>query len=398
MSNNPLDHTRDISGRETHRLTNLYPLPDFMKSASHDRLHGDAATLPRHVYADLANKLYPCHSAPATYMSALFFADKRAAFDNSTAEGIEQRIKVAANYFGIAGLVNELWEKQSAAAGNDLTKLPDEDFAIVWRTDSGAVERHWPLRNATEVKYAAAHFKKYRDEFAFEDRHKIATKILDKALEYAADVSPAEGTLDLAAGRGACAAKVASEMIRGRAELLRRSHAELAGELVKLAEMVDANPDDARTEETRLKLASVVDNIDRSTHLCRLYDAGGLARAEEVLFAITEKVAADFMAAHVETTTGNVYHLDDLEKVAVDDYRAWLGDEFADAVTAGGVYLDRDKLAAIVPTLDRGMAGTLDRLLSEKGAEPAVKSAATGDSLLPLEQLYVLALDGDVAR
>lgn len=391
MSNNPLDHTRDISGRETHRLTNLYPLPDWVKSASHERLHGDAETLPRHVYADPANKLYPCHSGPATYLSALFFADKRAAFDNGTAEGIEQRIKAAANYFGITGLVNELWEKQAAAAGNDLTQLPDSDFAIVWRAESGEVERHWPLRNATEIKYASAHFKKYRDEFAFEDRHKIATKILDKALEYGADVSPAEGALDLAAGRGACAAKVASEMIRNRAELLRRSHAELSGELVKLAELVDANPDDARTEETRLKLASVVDNIDRSTHLCRLYDAGGLERAEEVLFAITEKVAADFMKAHVETTTGNVYHLDDLEKVAVDDYRAWLGDDFADAVTAGGVYIDRDKLAAIVPTLDRGMAGTLDRLLSENGAAPAVKSAAAGDSLLPLARLYELA-------
>ena len=390
MSNNPLDHTRDISGRETHRLTSLYPLPDFVKSASHERLHGDVESLPRHVYADPISKLYPCHSGPATYMSALFFADKRAAFDNAAADGIAQRIKAAANYFGIAGLVNELWEKQSAAAGNDLSALPDEDFAIVWRTDSGAVERHWPLRNATEVKYASAHFKKYRDEFAFEDRHKIATKILDKALEFAADTSPAEGTLDLAAGRGACAAKVASAMIRERAELLRRSHTELSGELVKLAELVDSNPDDARTEETRLKLAAVVDNIDRSTHLCRLYGEG-LERPEEVLFAITEKVAADFMKAHVETTTGNVYQLDDLEKVAVDDYRAWLGDDFADAVSAGGVYLDRDKLAAIVPTLDRGMAGTLDRLLSEKGAAPAVKSAAAGDSLLSLDRLYELA-------
>lgn len=391
MSSNPLDHTRDVSGRETHRLTSLYPLPDFVKSASHQRLHGNPETLALHVYADRVNKLYPCHSGPATYMSALFFGDKRASFDAAEATAIEDRIKASAVYFGIAGLVDELWAKQASDAGNDLTKLPDEDFAIVWRTDSGAVERHWPLRNATEVKYAAAHFKKYRDEFVFEDRHKIASKILDKALEYAADVSPAEGALDLAAGRGACAAKVASEMLRGRAELLRRSHTELAGELVKLAELVDANPDDARTEETRLKLASVIDNIDRSTHLCRLYDNGGLERAEEVLFAITEKVAADFMKAHVETTTGNVYNLEDLEKVAVDDYRAWLGDEFAAAVTAGGVYLDRDKLAAIVPTLDRGMAGTLDRLLSEKGAEPAVKSAAAGDSLLPLSRLYELA-------
>lgn len=386
-----MDHTRDISGRETHRLTSLYSPPDFVKSASHDRLHGNPETLQRHMYADIANKLYPCHTAPATWMSALFFEDKRASFNAEQAAAIEQRLNAAATYFGISGLVNELRQKVAANAGNDLAQLPDEAFAIVWADENGNKERHWPLRNATEVKYAAAHFKKHRDQFVFDDRHKIAARILDKALQYGADVSPADGTLELAAGQGACAAKVASEMLRGRAELLRRSHAELSSELVKLAELVDANPDDARTEETRLKLASVVDNIDRGTHLCRLYDEGGLARAEEVLFAITEKVAADFMAAHVETTTGNVYSLDDLEKLAVEDVRSWLGDEFADAVSAGGVYMDRDKLAAIVPTLDRGMAGTLDRLLSEKGAAPAVKSAAAGVSLLPLDRLYELA-------
>lgn len=393
MSDLPLDHTRDITGRETHRLVGLYPAPDFVKNASHDRLHGDPEKLPRHVYADLTNKLYPCHSAPATWMSALFFADKRAEFDEKSASAIEDRINAAAVYFGIAGAVKELQEKVASAAGNDLTQLPDEDFAIVWQAESGAKERHWPLRNATEVKYAAAHFKKYRDAFAFDDRHKIAARILDKALTYGADVSPAEGTLDLAAGRGACAAKVASAMLRERAQLVKRSHSELSGELVKLAELVDANPDDARTEETRLKLAAIVDSVDRSANLCRLYDTGGLDRPEEVLFAITEKVAADFMREHVETTTGNVYNLTDLEKLAVEDVRNWLGDEFANAVSAGGVYMDRDKLAAIVPTLDRGMAGTLDRLLAEKGVDATVKSASAGDSLLSLERLGELAAE-----
>jgi len=391
MADLPLDHTRDISGRETHRLTSLYQAPDFVKAASHERLHGNPEQLQRHMYADPVRKLYPCHSAPATWMSALYFADKRANFNSQDATAIETRIDAAANYFGIKGLVDQLREKVSASAGNDLAQLPDDDFAIVWADEVGNKERHWPLRNATEVKYASAHFAKYRDDFTFEDRYKIANKILDKALAYGADVSPAEGSLDLAAGRGACAAKVAAAMLRGRAELTRRSHAELSAEMTKLAELVEGNPDDARTEETRLKLASVVDNFDRATNLCRLYGEGGLDRPEEVLFAITEKVANDFMKAHVETTTGNVYDLTDLEKVAVDDYRAWLGDDFADAVTAGGVYMDRDKLAAIVPTLDRGMAGTLDRLMAAQGFNASVKSAATTSSLLPLDRLYELA-------
>lgn len=385
----PLDQAHDVSGRETHRLTALYPAPDFVKSAGQERLNGDE-TLPRHMYADQHNKLYPCHTAPATWMSALFFSDKQAQFNETEAAIIKARIHKSAAYFGISGAVATLEEKIAASAGLDLNALPDSDFAIVWRTDAGTVERHWPLRNAAEVKFAAAHFKSHRDEFVFTDRHTIATKILEKAAQYGADTSDADDSLELAAGYGMCAAKMASDMLKERARLVQRQHGDLAAELVKLAAVVDQNPEKARETDTRLKLAAVVDGFDKNTKLYRMYDAGGLPRPEEVLFAVTEKVARDFLGQNVETTTGNVYALDDLEKLAVDDVRDWLGDDFADAVSAGGVYMDREKLAEIVPTLDRGMAATLDRLMSEKQAGAVVKSAAV-DTLLSLEKLHELA-------
>jgi hypothetical protein len=276
-----------------------------------------------------------------------------------------------------------------------LAKLPDSAFAIVWKDDAGVTERHWPMRNATEVKFACAHFRKYRDEFVFADRHKIANKILDKALEFGADTSPAAGTLETTAGRGLCATKVAADLLRGRAQLTRRSHGTLSAEMEKLAQLVEANPAETQNEECRLKLATVIDQFDRETKLYRLYDEKGLPRPEDVLFAITEKVARDFMGDNVETTTGNVYALADLEKLAVEDIRAWLGDEFADAVSAGGVYTDRDKLAAIVPTLDRGMAATLDRLMQEKRAYPVATNSAAADSLMSEDRLYDLAAGDD---
>jgi hypothetical protein len=67
-----------------------------------------------------------------------------------------------------------------------------------------------------------------------------------------------------------------------------------------------------------------------------------------------------------------------------------MGDDFVDAVSAGGVYVDRDKLAAIVPTLDRGMAATFDRLMLEKSAAPVATNAAA-ESLLSEARLYELA-------
>jgi hypothetical protein len=389
-----LDHTQDISGRETHRLLSLYPAPDFVKNADHARLNGDSEKLARHLYAEPFKKIYPCHTAAATWMSALWFAEKQAEFDQKTASGISERIEAAAKYFGIGGLIKELTVKVAADNNNELAKLSDDNFAIVWRDENGAVERHWPLRNAAEVKFASAHFKKYRDEFVFADRHKIANKILDKALEYGADISPAEGTLDTTAGRGLCATKVAAAFLRGRAQLARRSHGALSAELEKLATLVESNPQETQNEECRLKLASVIDQFDRETKLCRLYDEKGLDRPEDVLFAITEKVAREFVNDNVETTTGNVYSLTDLEKLAVEDIRAWMGDEIADAVSAGGVFTDRDKLAAVVPTLDRGMAATLDRLMQEKKASPVATNAAA-EGLLSESRLYDLAAEAN---
>lgn len=396
MSDQILDQTRDISGRETHRLLSLYGTPDFVKNAGHEKLCGNPETMPRHMYADPYRKLYPCHTAPATWMSSLFFSDKRASFDDKTANEIQAKLEKSAEYFGIKGLMAQTQEKVAADTNNELAKLDDTHFAIVWAGENGQTERHWPLRNATEVKFAAAHFETYRDDFTFADRNKIANKILDKALEYGAPIAEQEHMLEAAAGRGMCAAKVAAQMLRERALLTRRSHSALSAELNKLAATIEANPDDARTEDCRLKLASVVDGFDRETKLFRLYDAGGLSRPEEILFAITEKVARDFTSQHVQTTTGNVYDLDDLEKLAVEEVRNWMGDDFVDAVSDGGVFMDRSKLAAIVPTLDRGMAATLDRLLTESGASPAVKAAEEAPLMSP-ERLYALANQADQA-
>lgn len=394
MSDQAIDQTRDISGRETHRLLSLYPAPEFVKSADHRTRCGDAETMPRHMYADLRNKLYPCHSSAATWLSAAFFADKSANDKSAETAAIKDNITKAAVYFGISSLVKEVFEKAAANSDSDINKLSDDDFAIVWTGDNGAKERHWPLRNATEVKFAAEHFCKYRDDFTFADRHKIANRILDKAFEYAADTSEAGGALELAAGKGECSAKFAAEMVQNRATLLRRSHPQYSAELSKLAELINSNPTESRSMQFRVKLAGVIDAVDRDTHLNRLYNAGGLPRAEEVLFVVTEKVANDFLAAHVQTTTGNVYDLAALEKLAVDDVRDYMGDEFADAVSAGGVYMDRAKLAAIVPTLDRGMAAMLDQLLQEKKVAAVVKTAAAVPLMAP-EKLAELAAMAD---
>ena len=79
MASSILDHTQDLSGVETHRLTSLYAPPEFVKTASHEQLYGpEGGGLPNHVFADPVHRLYPCHTKAATWMSCLFFMDKMA--------------------------------------------------------------------------------------------------------------------------------------------------------------------------------------------------------------------------------------------------------------------------------------------------------------------------------
>ena len=97
-------------------------------------------------------------------MSSAFFFDKQAACPNSKPTKIEARLLEAADFWGISAPGVGLKEKAADAGQDDLSKLPDEDFAWVQGR-----ERHLPLRNALEVKAAAEYLHKWRDEFAFAD-------------------------------------------------------------------------------------------------------------------------------------------------------------------------------------------------------------------------------------
>lgn len=388
-----LDQSRDIGGREILRLTSLYPPPEFVKAASHERLYGDPEKTPGHLWADRAEKIYPHHTAAATWMSTLFFLDKKAALPPAKQQAIEEALQKAAGYFAIEGDIQTLREKHAANANNDEAQLPDEAFAIVWEYDNGHKERHWPLRNALEVKFAAQSLATHRDTFDFDDRYKVANRILDKAMEFGASLGGHDDTLEKMAGRGACAARQVMEAAQKRASLVRVRFPEEAAEMEKFAEIVKNHPEQARGHEQLVKIAGVLDQFDRATNLCSFYGEGGLERPEETLFMVTEKVASDFQSSHVSTITGKIYDLGQLEKIAIDKYREWLGDEFADAVSTAGVLPDRAKIAAVLPTMDRGMASMFDRMTSELKIEPVMREkAAAAGGILSGDALYAYAL------
>lgn len=138
-------------------------------------------------------------------------------------------------------------------------------------------------------------------------------------------------------------------------------------------------------------MAALMDQFDRDCRLNTLYDEGGLERPEDALFSITEKVASEFLNTHTQTTTGAIYEKTALEKLSLDDITRWMGDEFAQEVATGGVFVDMDKLAELLPTMPRDDAEMFERMTAEAGINPMAYEKAAEAAGMSDEDRQALA-------
>jgi hypothetical protein len=217
------DQTTDTNGQTLYRLAKIYGTPEFVKKASSADVYGDEE-LKNHQFADPAYRRFPCHTAAATYVSAMFLLEKQASTDYY--DIVKNRLDEFAFYHGIKDQVDALFAKEAAPV-DSVDGLPDDSFALVLSPDespSGNSERHYPLRNAVEVRKAAAWLQKFNGELPLKFRTKIAGKVLVKADEYSANLGELEEYLQKQAGMGACASEDAARMLFDRARLLKRAN------------------------------------------------------------------------------------------------------------------------------------------------------------------------------
>lgn len=390
---NVLDQSLDLNGQELHRINSLYPLPEFVKSASQADVCGNQ-DVPPHLYGDITRRLYPCHTAAATVVSAIFFHEKAASLNKVRAAAIEERINNQAKYFKVDREIKKLREKIAAAGKYEDAQIHDNDYAIMFSRPDGTKERHYPMRNPGEVKAAADWLIKNRDELPYEDRRRVADKILEKAAVFGVGLNGQRYILEKTAGLGLCAGSSAAELIRTRIRAVGHSHKPnaLQVELEKLANMCEEAPDTIRHYTVLTKIAGLVDQFDREHGLTRKYD-DVIARPEDILFAVTEKSASEASADLIgNTLTGNYYKRAELATLPMRDLADTLGDDFASEVSTAGAWVDLEKLAAIVPTLPLGDAEQFDEVVAAAGIRPfATKSASVGLSISPEVQTQLAA-------
>lgn len=391
-----MDHVADVAngGTELYRLAQLYPLPDFVKTADQSlHLQVPQGVAPT-IYADPVNKQFPCHTNVSTWLSHLFYQEKRAEFHPKNQAQIEKRLAQYANYFKIKAACDAITQRWQELHKTAEDTLPDSAFAYVWVGENNEKQRHLVMRNPMEVKVAAEYVSQYHDRFSFPQRHGMAKRILEKAANLGASLGQHTQYLERQAGRGVCDPAEVVEAIEKRAMCIhadtgatRDGSGNLTGGLrasfKKMAQCIKESPAQALQPDMLVKLAETLDQLDRQWKLDELYGKA-LTRPEDVIFKNTFSKTAEDLTKHVATTSGKTYEKSAFRKLALSEVRSLFGEDFAEQVKTPLGVIDPEKMASLVPTLPRPDAQLLDGLLSDNGIVPVLhKSAAARQGMTP---------------
>ena len=370
-----VDPASDTSGIELSKLAKAYRFPDFVKSADMASTM-NSGNVAVSAYADPVRQKFACHSAPATWLSAVYFHDKSAEYHPKDRERICDRLERFADYFGIRPDYDAI-VKRATELRND-SGLPDSSYAFVWADETGHKERYYPLTNSTQVKIAAEWLLDNRDRIPFADRHTIGKRILEKAAAYAASLSE-----DLADFLEKQAGKGVPDMEELYCELCNRSHlaksAEHKAAILKLAEAVKKTPREIVGQQSLVKLAETMELTDHTLGIYGKY-TDTIRRPDDIVFKTTFRKAASEMLRIVPLQTGNIYAKEQLAKLAREDVVSLLGDDFASEVSTG-LDLDPEKFAEQAATLPLPDAQILDRMLNEIGQYPQFRDKSAHDAL-----------------
>lgn len=363
-----LDPVSDTNRTELARLVKVYPFPDFVKKASLEQIT-DTARLPVSAYADPINKAFPCHSAAATWLSGLYYNEKKAAYKPAEQSKIEARFAQFSDYFSISSdFLTMQKQAEDLKTGHSAS---DSDFAYVWQDPQGNKERRLPIRSAEEVKMASAWLEQYRDEITFEDRHAMAKRILEKQAQFSVEIDNIE-FLEKQAGYGVCNPETVVDEIAYRAYITDNLQQKKAA--AQLAVFVRDHKRSALQIGNLVKLASCLDDLDRDIGLTGKY-TGLLRRPEDIIFETTFSKAASAVDDAFTTVTGNVYSTGDLEKVSYAALQEVFGDDLASEVS-NGVGVDAEKLAAVAHTLPLPDARLFDQFMAESQIKPQLGKQA----------------------
>lgn len=370
---NGMDFVSDKNHTELVRLSQQYAFPDFVKSADLNlTLNPSEATAPITTYADPVRRQYPCHTKAATWLSALWFEEKKAEFHTSDRRKISDRLDQYIGFWKIKEAVHKMRSQFGDLHKEAQTQLPDSMFGYVWtEPGTGKKERYLRMSNPMEVKVAAEYLNDNRARLPFRDRNTIARKICERANHYGVGLGKLAEFVERQAGRGVCDPAEVVQMIRQRSMLTK--DAGLRERFHAMANEVQSLERRALMPDVLVKLAETMDMLDRGLGVKY---GGTVVPPEDIIFKATFTKTAEEVMQHVSTTSGKVYEKTAFKRVDLAALRDAFGPEFVKQSTTHLGDVDTEKLAELVTTLPRGDAELFDAIMSDCGVAPSLTKAA----------------------
>jgi hypothetical protein len=253
-------------------------------------------------------------------------------------------------------------------------------------------KRRFRMKGAIETKTAAQWFCANQDairhEFPFQDRSRMAQKVLDRASKLGADLRDEQDLLERQAGQGTCVPSKAAAHIRNRITVGNRVPDAIAMAFNKLADQVESQPTTFQDPATLVKLASTIEDFDREHNLVGKYSSG-VPDPESICFNLSFSKMAELSDDACSTLTGSMYTKNQLGKVNKEAFSSLFGSSILEKVCTG-ISIDPEKMAEMVGTLPLGDAQMFDDLMQHDGIAPLAKEATVRTGYTP-EELRELA-------
>jgi len=386
----PTDFYDDLNGRQRfYSISRLFEMPTFVKEAMDDP--ETVKTLPVDAFADPRSRKFPCHTKAAVWLSQAYFLYSKGKYDTGKADEIQVRLRKAAEYFQISPACEDFVAQWNKAAGTDDDRdLPDSAFGLVVEAE-GNKRRLFPMPNAASVKAAGEYLFSNRFKYPYPWRKQAARNILAAAIRWDEKAKKGEDVpgdygslrfepdtlsyLEKASGFASSFPGHVAEKIAQRVLMIdNRKHGDVRVKLAELAVVTAQISPKRVTAELLEKIAEAVDVVDRETGIYRQY-ANGVDLPEESFFQLLEKDAQAVIDGFVTLSTGNTYPVAAFDCIPLDKAAEIMGTEFKDAVSGLDGSVDPKKLAEVAPTLPRGDAQLLERLLEETAATETRKAS-----------------------
>lgn len=283
--------------------------------------------LPDSAFAWPEKRAFPVHTREHAIMSRVYRENLPAVPSH-----VDATLKEACDIYGIADDVFAREKKASVDNPEDYL-LPDL--------------KRLPIRSAEHVKIAEEKLLNGFTKLSVAHRAMACKRLVDKAAQYNVGLHPLMHKL---AGFTVASTKVLTDWLEARKEAAQAAEHKLAFQ--KLANETRKMPAELRDRDQLVKMAEVIDELDKMAGLSKYYD-------KKLPDPILTVFNTDKIAGNGVDLNGHFVPLTRLASYPASFYADALGDDLVREASDGRGGVDPYKLATIIETLPRDMKGFL---------------------------------------